>query len=212
MKQFLLASVIFIAIAANAQSEKYSAAMQKNISAFSSAKTVAELESVAASFNRIGEAEKNQWLPYYWAALSLTRIGRMDEQSDKDVLASRIIALADKADSLTSENNDKSEILSLRSIAATQQMLVDPQSRYMTYGQQASGYLQKGLQLNAANPRLYYLQGMSTFNTPEQFGGGKAKAKPIFEKSVALYKAEQAKALYPQWGSEQATHMLSQCE
>ena len=33
---------------------------------------------------------------------------------------------------------------------------------------------------------------MSVFNTPEAFGGGKANAKPLFEKAVALYKAGEA--------------------
>jgi hypothetical protein len=82
----------------------------------------------------------------------------------------------------------------------------------MSYGQQAAGYLQKGMQLNPNNPRLYYLQGMSVFNTPEQFGGGKAKAKPVFQKAVDLYKAEQTKPLHPHWGQEQATQMLAQCQ
>ena len=40
--------------------------------------------------------------------------------------------------------------------------------------------------LNANNPRLYYFRGMSLFNTPEQFGGGKDKAKPVFEKAAEL--------------------------
>jgi hypothetical protein len=66
--------------------------------------------------------------------------------------------------------------------------------------------------LDPNNPRLYYLQAMSLFNTPAQFGGGKDKAKPVFEKSVALFKAAQAKPLYPSWGRPQAENMLAQCQ
>ena len=127
-------------------------------------------------------------------------------------MCAQIKSFCDKAEALTTDNADKSEINTLRNMAATQQMMVDPQTRYMSYGQQAAGFLQKGMALNANNPRLYYLQGMSVFNTPEQFGGGKAKAKPIFEKAVALYKAEQAKPLYPHWGDKEATQMLAQCQ
>ena len=68
------------------------------------------------------------------------------------------------------------------------------------------------MELNPNNPRLYYLQGMSLFNTPEQFGGGKDKAKPVFEKAVELYKAEQPKPLYPHWGQQQAEDMLAKCQ
>ena len=78
-------------------------------------------------------------------------------------------------------------------MAATQQMMVDPQSRWMSYGKEAGDALTKGMQLDPNNPRVYYLQGMSLFNTPEQFGGGKDKAKPLFEKAVELYKAAKPK-------------------
>ena len=212
MKAFYLSLALLIGLAVHAQSEKYVAAMQANLAKYDSAKTTADLESMAAAFTRIGDAEKTQWLPYYWAGITLSQIGWMNQPPDKDVLASRIIALCDKADLLTHDSLDQSEILSLRNIAATQQMMVDPQNRFMTYGRQAAGYLQKGMQLNPNNPRLYYLQGMSVFNTPEQFGGGKAKAKPIFQKSVDLYQADNAKALYPHWGKEQAVQMLAQCQ
>jgi D-lyxose ketol-isomerase len=59
---------------------------------------------------------------------------------------------------------------------------------------------------------VYYLQGLTLFNTPEQFGGGKAKAKPVFEKAVALYKTAQVKPMYPHWGQVQAEEMLGKCQ
>jgi hypothetical protein len=212
MKKLLFISAIMIAVVANAQSDKFTAAMQSNLQKFETAKTINDYEALAAAFTRIGDAEKTQWLPYYWAALALSTGAWSDEKVDKEAIAARIIVLSDKADALTTDNADKSEILVLRNMAVTQQMMVDPQSRYMSYGQQAAGYLQKGMSLNANNPRLYYMQGMSVFNTPEQFGGGKAKAKPIFEKAVALYKAEKAKPLYPHWGDKEAENMLAQCQ
>ena len=97
-------------------------------------------------------------------------------------------------------------------MAATQQMMVDPQSRWMTYGQESGKALQEGLQLDPNNPRLYYLQGMGIFGTPPVFGGGKEKAKPIFEKALELYKAEKVKPLYPHWGQEQTEQMIAQCK
>ena len=212
MKKFLLPFLLVFAVAAQAQSEKYVAAMQTNLSKMDSAKTVADFENIAAVFNRIGDAEKTQWLPYYWAGVALSSLGWADQKGDKDALAGRIIGLCDKAEALTTDSAARSEILSVRNMAATQQMLVDPQTRFMSYGKQAADYLQKGMQLNPGNPRLYYLQGMSVFNTPEQFGGGKQKAKPVFQKAVDLYKAEEVRPLHPHWGEAQAIQMLAQCQ
>jgi hypothetical protein len=212
MKKIIAALALLITLTGYAQSDKYNGAMKKTFTLLDSAKTTADFQSVAAAFERIGEAEKTQWLPYYYTGLALSTAGWMDSKLDKDANGERIKALCDKADALAVDNADKSEILVLRNMAATQQMLVDPQSRWMSYGQEANGYLEKGLLLNANNPRLYYLQGANTFGTPEQFGGGKAKAKPILEKAVALYKSEQVKPLYPDWGKKQAEEMLAQCQ
>jgi len=212
MKKLVFIITIMIAVSANAQTDKYVAAMQANLQKFETAKTINDYEALAAAFTRIGDAEKTQWLPYYWAGVALSTAGWADEKIDKDAIGLRIIALADRADLLTTDNADKAEILTLRNMAVTQQMMVDAQSRFMSYGQQAAGYLQKGMVLNPTNPRIYYLQGMSVFNTPEQFGGGKTKAKPIFEKAVELYKMEQVKPLYPHWGDKEAIQMLAQCQ
>ncbi len=212
MKTIIAVIVLLAAVSANAQSDKYVSAMKKNLAMFDSVKTTAEYQALAAAFERIGDAEKTQWLPYYYAGLALTTPGWQDAKLDKDSNADKIKALCDKADAVAQDNADRSEILSIRNMAATQQMLVDPQTRWATYGQESDKYLQKAKELNANNPRLYYLEGAGTFGKPEQFGGGKAKAKPILEKAVSLYKAEQPKPLYPRWGQKQAEEMLAQCQ
>ncbi len=143
MKKMILALVVLSSIIVNAQSDKYTSAMQKNLDMFDSAKTTADFQAVAAAFERIGDAEKTQWLPYYYAGLALTMPGWTDTKLDKDANAERIKSLCDKADALAKENTDKSEILAIRNMAATQQMIVDPQTRWATYGQEGAGYLNK---------------------------------------------------------------------
>jgi hypothetical protein len=182
--------------------------MQKNIATLDAAKTKADLQDVAASFERVGDAEKTQWLPYYYAALAQTWIGWMPEVKDKDANAEQIKKYLAKAEAI--EKN--AETYAVENMVATQQMIVDPQTRWQTYGAQAGTALKEGLKLDPNNPRLYYLQGESLFGTPEQFGGGKAKAKPVFEKSIALFKAAQPKPLYPTWGQKQAEDKLAECQ
>ena len=213
MKKYLLLLVaaMIVHLAAFSQSEKYINAMKNNLALFDSAKSVEDFNKMANTFERIGDAEKTEWLPYYYAALALSSAGWMPDISDKDANATRILSFCDKATSLAKTNADKSEVEAVRNMAATQQMLVDPQTLWASYGKTASESLQKGLELNPNNPRLHYLQGMSLFGTPEQFGGGKAKAKPVFEKAVALYKEQKPTQLYPDWGKKQAEDMLAQC-
>jgi hypothetical protein len=208
MPKAILALALLISITGSAQSDKYNQVMQKNVALLDSAKNPEELQSLAGTFERIGDAEKTQWLPYYYAALAQTWIGWNPAVKDKDANSQKINAYLAKAEAI--EKN--AELYAVENMSATQQMLVDPQSRYMTNGKDAADALQKGMQVDPNNPRLYYLQGMSLFGTPPQFGGGKDKAKPLFEKSIALYKAAQTKPLYPHWGQHEAENMLAQCQ
>ena len=162
---------------------------------------------MSATFERIGDAEKTQWLPYYYSALALTNLGWADQKVEKDKLAEKTKAIIAKAAAI----EDNAELYTLRNMVATQQMLVDPQTRWQNYGMEASSALKKGLELDPNNPRLYYLQGMSLFGTPVQFGGGKDKAKPLFQKALELYKTAQPKPLYPSWGQKQSEQKLAEC-
>lgn len=212
MKRIIL-SVMFCStlLGAFAQSDKYAGAMQSKLALIDSAKTPAALQSLSDGFVRIGDAEKTQWQPYYYAALVLSMSGWMNGV-DKDENAGKMNTLIDKAESLATADADKSEIALMRNMSSTQQMMVDPQSRYMQYGAAATAALQKAMKLNPNNPRCYYLQGMSLFNTPSQFGGGKDKAKPVFEKAVALFDAEQPAGFNPRWGKDQAKTQLALCQ
>ena len=209
---FFLLAAVTLQIAAFSQSDKYAAAMKQNLALFDSAKTVEDFTKLANTFERIGDAEKTQWLPYYYAGLALSTSGWMPAVTDKDANAARMNAFCDKAESIAVTNADKAEILTIRNMAATQQMMVDPQTRWMSYGQAAGEALEKALKLDANNPRLYYLKGMSLFGTPEQFGGGKEKAKPVFAKAVELYKQAKPGKFYPSWGEPQSKEMLAQCQ
>ncbi len=90
-------------IAGYSQSDKYTAAMRKNLAMFDSVKTTTDNQALAASFERIGDAEKTQLasLLLCRAALSTTRW--MDSKLDKDANAEKIKSLADKADGLTTD-------------------------------------------------------------------------------------------------------------
>jgi tetratricopeptide (TPR) repeat protein len=208
MKSFLFSLMIFGSLVASAQSDKYAAAMEKTFHLFDSAKTSADLLSVANTFERIAEAEKTQWLPYYYAGLALSTAGWNDPKMDKDANSTRINTLCDKAEAL----DKNSEIYVLRNMSATQQMMVDPQTRWQTYGTQAGKDLEIATQLNPDNPRIYYLKGESLMNTPVAFGGGKDKAKPMFEKAIELYKTEKPKPMWPNWGRERAEEELAKCQ
>lgn len=211
-KLFLVASVLLLSATLSAQSEKYMAAMKSNIAAIdSSFKTPANLLSLSNTFERIGNAEKNQWLPYYYAALCQVNYSYTEQDKSKiDAIADKAAALIAKADSLQPDN---SEISCIKSMIASCHMMVNPMQRYMEYGQEINSNLEVAMQQDPSNPRPEYLKGQGLKYTPEQFGGGCKTAKPLLEGSLDKYnKFKPASDIHPTWGKQRVEKLLSECK
>ena len=204
-----------LAINASAQNEKYIKAMQTNVTAFDTTRSVAGLHALANSFERIATAEKNQWLPYYYAALAQVNKGYNMMGGNMGGNAAEIDPIADKAEALINQaealSQNNSEIYIVKKMIHSLRFMVDPQTRYMQYGPKAQEALDMAKKLNPENPRVYLLEGQDKFYTPEQFGGSKEEAKKLFE--LAMQKFESFKphtALEPAWGKGTTQYFILQ--
>ncbi len=211
-KLFLLSAVIFLTIAASAQSEKFIAVMKSNIAAIdTSFKNPANLLSLANNFERIATAEKNQWLAYYYAALCQVNYTYMEQDKSKiDAIADKATMLINKADSLQPNN---SEISCIKSMIASSHMMVNPMQRYMEYGPDAASNIEAAMQQDPTNPRPELLKGQSLKYTPEQFGGGCATAKPVLQSSLNKYSSfKPVSELHPNWGKQRVETLIAECK
>lgn len=206
---FLIVAVI-LAATTFAQSEKYMAAMKQNIAQTDSLMVKGNAAEVANNFSRIGDAEKDKWLPYYYAAYcKVTEAMTEQDNSKKDALADKANEYLGKAVSILGKEN--SEIYVIKSMIATAHMMVDPQSRFMTYGGESTQSLKKAESLDATNPRPILLEAQNMFYTPEAFGGGKEPAKVLFEKAKNLFANFKPESdLSPVWGAPNVSYFLSQ--
>src|SRR5438105_10703463 len=95
MKKILVFFAVTISsVVLFAQSDKYVKAMQTNIAQLDSAMVKGNFLELSNTFERIGDAEKNQWLPYYYASYCTV----MNAFMEKD--KSKTDGIADKADQL----------------------------------------------------------------------------------------------------------------
>lgn len=208
MKQIIIILSMLFAGQLMAQT-KYESGMQKGLEQFAAAKSAEDMAAASAFFERIADAEKDKWLPYYYAAYANHLTGWMNPKADKDKVAEKSKDLLSKAEAL--ERN--AETYCMRQMIAIQQMTVDPMSRWQTYGTEAGNALAEARKIDAANPRIYLLDGQTLMNTPEAFGGGKAVAKKLFEKAVELFgNFKPASPMHPTWGKEQAAQLLAACQ
>jgi hypothetical protein len=208
MKQIIIILAMLFAGQLVAQT-RYEAGMQKGLEQFAAAKTFEDMATTSAFFERIADAEKDKWLPYYYAAYTNHLIGWMNPKADKDKVAEKSKDLLSKAEAL--ERN--AETYCMRQMIAIQQMTVDPMARWQTYGTEATNALAEAKKMDANNPRIYLLDGQTLMNTPEAFGGGKAVAKKLFEKAIDLYGSfKPVSPMHPTWGKDEAVKLLAACQ
>ena len=212
-KLFFLLALLAGFTSMMAQSEKYTKAMQDRISAIDTVRNPQALQDLSAAFERIGDAEKTQWLPYYYAALAQVNSAYMSGM--ENLSPAKVDPIADKAEALLNKaealEKDNSEVFVVKKMIASLRLMGDPMNRWQTYGPQATEALQKAKMLNPENPRTFLLEGQDKFFTPEQFGGSKEEAKKLFEEALKKYDAfKPATALHPAWGKNVAQYFLGQ--
>ncbi|MGZ5188129.1 MAG: hypothetical protein ACXWB5_01695 [Kaistella sp.] len=210
MKKLLFTAFLLISTAAFSQTA-YEKAMTTKIAHVKQQKTADEFTALANDFKRIGDKEKTQWLPYYYAAFSTIQKGRMAMREGKlaelDPIASEAQKSLDRAMEL---NKDSSENLILQKMIHGLKMMVDPQARFMSEGMLAAEALSKAEKLDAENPRITLLKAEDTYFTPEHFGGSKTKGLELFQKALDQFKVYQPKSLLdPNWGKGQAEYFLA---
>ncbi len=85
MKKIIAVLIITVSsLSLFAQSEKYIGAMKSNIAAFDTSGGNADLlPALSNTFERIAVAEKNQWLPYYYAAFAQVTFGFLNQGANK---------------------------------------------------------------------------------------------------------------------------------
>lgn len=213
MKKLIIITVAaFAFVHTKAQSEKFEKAMQESLAQVPAAfNNAPDLLSLANKFERIAMAEKNQWLPYYYAAYCQINYAFVAfDPSKADGIADKATSLLNKADSLQPNN---SEISCIKSMIATAHLIVDPAARYMEYGPQGQAALEAAMKQDPSNPRPHLLMGQDIANTPEQYGGGCSKALPHLEAAKSKFEAfKPASGIAPNWGAEYNQQLIERCK
>ena len=209
MKNLLLISFLMVSLGLSAQEDdKYMRTMKSVVSKLDTAETQSTIQKAANKMERIATAEKSKWLPNYWTAFSNMALIRFTQDKDqgKALLkkADRFITIAD------SLNPNNSEIHVLRGWWYQTQMQFG--GNPMEYGPLSSSTFDKAIELDDGNPRAHSFKAMGVYFTPPAFGGGKDKAKPMFEKSLEKYKTFKPKSeIHPDWGQEFTEMMYEKC-
>lgn len=202
-------TILFVAISTIAFSSRYEETMEVNISKVYEVKSSVELQALANQFERIGNVEKDQWLPKYYSAYCYVR-STVIENMEPDEIHQQLDKAQSIIDQLQKKVKNESEIYALQALVYL--LRITDMSKGAMYSIKATEAINNAEKLNPNNPRVYYLRGSNTFYKPKPFGGGADKAKPILKKAAEMFESNQAvNKLMPSWGGHHNNLLLSQC-
>ena len=208
-----LASVsapVSVAPAATAAApDAYTSALLAAIAAQNAAKTPAEVQAGLSVLERIAAAAPAAWEPRYYQVRAYIKLGFAGKDGDaQDKLFDQAQAVLDQA--LKMKGADRAELLVLQAYVLQGRIMVSPMLRGAVYTGRVQEALGEAKALSPNNPRVYVLLANDLYFRPAMFGGGGEKAKPLYEKALALFDTfRPATALSPTWGKGNATSSLA---
>lgn len=196
------------------QAQDMKPVLEKTFLAFDTTMDMTVKVEQANKLALIAKKWDNEWASHYYVSYSKTQLSYMEKDAAKRE-AYLDEAEKEKEDAVAILKKENDETYVLAAMIANARMAIDPMNRWQKYGQLFSQNLESAKEANADNPRMYYLQGVSKFFTPKQFGGGKKAAMPYFEKAQGLFDKEQAlnkDITNPHWGKDKTVYFVEQCK
>ena len=198
-----IATLLFVVLT-NAQSN-YEKGMQKAFALWGS-------DSVQSAniFERIAQAEKDNWLPYYYAA----QINILNSFGETDVkkLTLQLNKAQDYLNDATSISKNNPEIMVLQAMLHTAWIAYDG----ATYGRLLSGKVvelyNKAEMLAPENPRVVFCKAEWNMGKARYFQEDTQAYCKDLEHALELFaKFKPESSFYPKWGENRAKQLLDTC-
>ena len=209
-KSMITIAVVLMSLITVAGTAGFNKSMKKNLKTIRVNEEGTDYIKIGSKFGEIAKQNTNRYEPLYYSAYSyILGSWNISDPVEKTKVLDKAKIQIDKALAI-SPNND--ELLVLNAFYFQAMIMVNPQQYGQSYSAKANGLLVKAQVINSKNPRAEFLLAQNIYYRPEQFGGGKDKALPLFLKAAELF-AHQDKSNYlvPVWGENTNSQMLKEC-
>jgi hypothetical protein len=210
MMFILLSIALLVSQSVMAGDDKFIDAMQKNIQTVYTSQNNEEVQNAVNAFDRIGEAEKTKWEPFYYSSFGYVMMAnREKEAAKKDAYLDLALKGIEKAKAL---QPGESEVIALEGFVHMIRVTVDPASRGQQYSGMAFQSFNKAVSMNPENPRALSLLAQMQYGMAQFFGSPTTEACGTLSKALEkfdTYKSENVIA--PQWGRKMTEGLKSKC-
>lgn len=205
MKHLIIIATLLVTVAVNAQSN-YEKGMQKAFDLWSSNNPT----EASNLFERIANAETDNWLPAYYAAQ--INIVYSFGETDEDKLTAQLKKAQDLINDATAISKDNPEILVLQALLHTAWVAYDGATYGMTLSGKVVELYTKAAQISPKNPRVVYCKAEWDMGGAKYFGQDTTPFCKDLEHAIELFANFKPESpFHPNWGQERAVQILETC-
>ena len=209
MYKLALIIIMFLTSQVEAQTEtQYETGMQKAFALWQDNKP----EEAANLFERIANADNQNWLPSYYAAqvLIYDAFSKLQEPKAMELQLKRAQNFINDA---TTNSKDNAEVLVLQALLHTAYVASDGAKYGMTLAPKVARIYAEAYTLDPENPRVVLKQAGWNKGSAEYFGQDIAPFCKEFDKALELFANFKPESkFHPNWGKEEAEAMVKSCK
>ena len=211
-KTILSIAILLSALTGMSQSKEYAGAMGEALGQYANCKSVSDFQELGNRFGLIANAEKTEWLPYYYHANCYILMSFM-EPTDA-VKKDSYLDVAEKSIAKMIELAPKeSEVYALQSMFYSARLVVNPMERGQKYGMLSGQAVGMALSLEPTNPRAKFIKLRNDMGSAQYFGKDPKEFCPQASELLATWDNYKVKSpLYPAWGKAQVAEIVAGCK
>lgn len=205
MKTIITIVAILVGVASIAQ-DAYTQGMQKAFQLWGEGKPA----DAANMFERIANAEMDNWLPYYYVA-SIHTIAAFGEK-DGEIVSQKLKKAQEYIDIANRISPNNPEIMVQQAMTHTAWIAFDGATYGMTLSGKVAAIYAQALALAPDNPRVVFSKAEWDMGSATYFGKDTAPYCKDVARSLELFDTfKAASAFHPNWGRERAEQVFADC-
>ena len=211
MKTGTLIFAMALSFVTFANDAKYFEVMSKNIEAVYKGQTIEELQQAVNALDRVADAEKTKWEPYYYSAFGNVMMANREQGAvKKDGYLDLALTAIEKAKAI---KENESEIIAMEGFIHMIRLTVDPATRGQQYSGMAMQAFGKAIGLNPENPRALSLMAQMQFGTARFFNSPPTEACGTVTKALEKFETFKSEnPLAPVWGKGMTEALKKNCQ
>jgi hypothetical protein len=163
-------------------------------------------------FERIAKAEKDNWLPPFYAGYTL--VISAFEVKDEATLKLKIEKATELLNQASNSSPNNPEIMIVKALANTAYIKFDGQKYGMTLSGKNEYIYQRALKIAPKNPRVILSKAEWDMGAAKFFGSSIEPYCKDIKRALAFFQNEEKSEVkfYPDWGEKKAQQILDDCE